>query len=200
MDIIDVNICNLGLAKVGHKARLVSLLSDIRTTEADVARTFYKYTKNEVLGAYDWWFARAIVPLAPVSFTFEDWTYCYVVPADVGVPRHLARTSRNDTPIPFKLMQEYGGSGQSLLFTDQADAKLVATVLTDDTSKFTPLFVDALAWKLGHVFSPSLGISVDRMSYANKRYEEVLVRAQVDSANSEANHENPADTEWTKGR
>lgn len=200
MDINDVGLWNLAFGKVGHKGRLQSLASDVRSTEADVARTFNKSSLDITLGTFDWWFTRSLVPLAPVVKAFEDWSYCYAIPREAVVPRYVARASRLIPPAPYKILKEYGSEARTLLFTDDPAAVLVATVLITDTTALTPLFVEALTWYRGHIACPMLGVSVDRMSYANKRYEEAMLKAQIDAANSEANHELLIPPEWISGR
>lgn len=199
MNIVDVNICNLGFAKVGHKSRLTSLNSDNRTVEADIARTFYEMTKNEMLGSFDWWFCRSLVPLSPEALVFEDWSYSYSIPSEAFVPRYLSKPKKTDPPIPYQLMREYN-TEKMLLFTDQPSDYLVATTLLENPTRFTPLFVDALSWKLGHVFGPSIGTSVDRMSYAFKRYQEAAQLAMIDAANSESNAEANIEPSWLTSR
>ena len=133
--------------------------------------------------------------------TFEGYGFGYVIPKDVAVPRYMARESRLVQPAPYRMLREYGGEKRLLVFTDASPAVMVGSVIdASDPTAWTPMFIESLTWKLGHLFCPMLGIAVERMSYANKRADETLIIAQVGAANSEANHELLIPPEWISAR
>lgn len=185
MALSQAALVNLAFGNIGHNTRIVSVQSD-QSTEAAIARAYFDGVSEFVQGDFDWDFNRSMFTLTLIpNVTYEGWSYTYAVPAQAVIPRRLLRDNKDDSHIPYKLMRDGDNDGRRLLFTDRADAVLVASVVERDLSKWPPKYNEAFTWLLGHYFGPAIGASPERMSYAYKRYQGMVEKAEIVSANSE---------------
>lgn len=143
-----VSICNLALSNIGKEN--INALSEA-SAEARACNQFYEHARDLLLQSYPWNFADKTVALAEVvEPTFGKWNHAYQRPADCLKVRWIFPYSGDDQPriadcdaakIPFDVD---GG----LIFANASPAVLVYTARIEDSSQFTPLFVDALSWHL----------------------------------------------------
>lgn len=158
----DVDIVNLALGRIGHKQRLSSL-TDSGVVAAH-ARNIYTQTRDSLIEQYDWPWAERVEALAPNGEVVPGWDYVYAYPleclslkfvCDEAGARAWARQSRTRTGFvtsdPFRLFDT--DSGKSIA-TDLQNAYAVFARRITDATRFSPLFVSALAWAM----APDLGL------------------------------------------
>ncbi len=140
-------ICNIALLRVGNRQTIDSL--DGRSTEAQVCKVAYANARDAVLAAASWRFARKRSVLALVSgVEVTGWDFVYALPGDCIAPRFLW-AEQEDPPVEMRIPYELeAGDNGTLLLTNQEDAELVYTARVETVARYSPLFVDTLAWVL----------------------------------------------------
>ncbi|MDK2769916.1 MAG: hypothetical protein KYX69_19635 [Sphingomonas sp.] len=146
-----VFICNLALANLGKPG-----ISDIAepSAEATACRRFYDHTRDTLLQVYPWRFAGAKVALAQVANDRPgEWGYAYVKPTDCLKARWVEPVYSETNPAP-----QDGDAAASVrhpheieggrVYCDLSPAVLRYTRRLTDPTRFSPLFIDALAWHL----------------------------------------------------
>lgn len=150
-----VEIVNLALSHLGENATVSSIDPPEGSAEAEHAAMFYPQARDAMLEMYEWRFATKRVLLAlTTSGTFE-WGYAYALPS--GMLRALAvlpATASADADGEDYDQQLDAGDAQIIL-TNCKDASLKYTARITDSTRFPPLFVDALSWLLAaHMAGP----------------------------------------------
>lgn len=181
-----IDICNLALSHLGDIANV----SDFNegSAQADHCRNFYPIARDLVLEAHSWDFAtRRIAMAQPSTAPPSSWSYAYVLPSDCL--RALAVLDINfDERTTQNFIIESQDDGTRVLYTNMVNATLRYTVKVTDTTKFTPLFQDTLAWLLasylaGPITKGQEGIAAARAAY--QTYTGQLERAKASNANQE---------------
>lgn len=135
----EVDICNKALISLGA-AQILSL--DDPQTEAILCKQLYADLRDAVLQAHDWSWAIERVNL-PKSGTDPTFRYAnnYPLPARVLYVMEVNKIERNDPTRDWQVENDN-------IVTDDANcsAKLLRQIT--DTSKFSPLFVQALQARL----------------------------------------------------
>lgn len=158
-------ICTVALGRVGEKQSVDNLTGN--TTSAKLCRAVYAMARDAALEEYPWPFAARRAVLAVEADSSDDdesratagWTYTYRLPADLLCPRYIETGLLNpaaDQQIAFSL--EDDSDVGPVLLTNKQDAELVYTRKVTETGKFTPLFTDALAWRVAYELSFSLPV------------------------------------------
>jgi hypothetical protein len=131
-------IANLALSKLGPGGGYITAFDTDATVQAQAARRTYAAMRDLVLESHPWRFARKRAVLA-ASSTAPDWGYTTAYP----VPSDFLRLLSTDT---FEGDHEVEG-GEILTSdydsTESLNIRYLARI--EDTSKFSPAFVDALA-------------------------------------------------------
>lgn len=144
----EAAVCNLALQRVGQRQLIDSL--DEATTEAIACKTSFAIARDSVLESHWWRFATKRVALSLAPDTSDAWTYVYVRPSDCLQPRRIWSGQRVDAEadeIPFAL--EASAIGDYLVIcTDEADAQLIYTKTSTNTSLWSASFTEAVAWRL----------------------------------------------------
>lgn len=144
----EVDIANLALARLGDNATVASLDPPEGSVQAEHCARFYPLARDALLEMHAWKFATRRVLLAKLTVPSWDWSFAYAEPTGalklLGV---LSATASNDDETqPYEA--ESDSSGAAIILTNQEDASLRFVARVTDTTKFSPLFVDALAWLL----------------------------------------------------
>src|SRR5574340_878564 len=88
----EADICNRGLARIGHKVFIADLANDV-SEEADIARLFYPDERDSLLMQAPWPFATRRATLAEVNYAVEPlrdgWGHIYYAPADLLEPLYI---------------------------------------------------------------------------------------------------------------
>lgn len=156
MSVSKVEICNFALQLVGDESILS--LADA-TVPAQQCNLRYDSSRRAVLEKGYWNFALSRVSLAREATTpVFDFSYQFTLPSDclkvVGTERELGTHFGTDPLFngykvvgfsePFTGKDRYKIEGRSLLY-DQDACKILYLRDFEDTTKFAPLFVEALA-------------------------------------------------------
>lgn len=163
-----IDICNAALIKLGQDIRIVTFGE--QTKAGRLFAVIWDRVLAHVLADCAWPFATKAVSLALLNESALGWEYAYSYPEDClnaitvctedGV-RSAARCARAGNVYPnayeFEVMR---GEQGAMIATDLADAKLVYSSSMDDTSRFPPLFVEALACRLAIEAASSLASEI----------------------------------------
>lgn len=185
------DICNVALSKLGETKFIDSLTAN--TNNARVANLLYEPSRDALLEMVPWPFAERNVVLGELFNATDDstnvllansgWGYVYALPTDCLCPRYIETGLPNpaeDQKIPFKLRDS--ASNGVVLLTNEEDAELVYTRKVTETGKFSPLFVEALAWKLAYEFTFAIpvkpGVAERMMAGFNQRLLEAAAASQ----------------------
>jgi len=198
----EVDIANLALARLGDTASVASISPPEGSSQAEHCARFYPIARDSLLEMHDWGFTTRRATLAALSVTTWNWSYAYARPANVV--RLLAvlpaAASPDDAGEPYDT--ENTDTGTAIILTDLADATLRYTLRVTDTTKFTPLFTDALAWLLAsHLAGPV--IKGDAGTAEAKRCMamfQVMLSQAVRSDSNQRHHVPTHTPDWMGGR
>lgn len=140
----EVDVCNLALSHIGQASDISSISPSDGSADADHCARFYPIARNELLEEFDWTFARKRGTLAELTNDREDFAYRYARPADCLKERRLLPDGYGDDQNDILNWQREGDS----VYTDDELSVLVYTRLLTDPTKFSPLFVIALSWRV----------------------------------------------------
>lgn len=181
--ISKVKIANMSLSNIGARSSIESFTEG--SAEARQIDLWYDYSRQAVLEAFDWSFARKRLTLATHSEDPPDdvWLYRYQYPVDCISARSLVNPLGEDADaIPFELEVSADGLTKTIL-TDLDDAVLVYTFDLELTSLFSAFFVDTLAAHLAYKIAISLTGKVSLRDKMLNEYRIFLIQAPVHNAN-----------------
>jgi hypothetical protein len=140
-----VDIANLALMQIGDQT--ITSFSD-GITRANVVDAFYPIARDAVLEEHPWNFAEKRVALAQIAGDTPafEFSYFYQLPADCIRVRYIDET---DPEYPHKV------EGDRLL-CDLSAVNLLYTRRVTDPNRFSPLFVEALMYKLASMIAMPL--------------------------------------------
>jgi hypothetical protein len=210
----EVDIANLALSHLGDSATVASLNPPEGSAQAEHCARFYPIARDSLLEMHSWGFATKRVSLALLTNTWPEWTYAYACPTDaLNLLAVLAADAPNDystgltnsgagnyTPQDFS--NETADDGTSIIFTNVQNATLRYSARITDTTKFSPLFVDALAWLLasymaGPILKGDAGMGAARQCLG--AFDKVYAKATVSDANQQRHTVKPS-VSWMAGR
>jgi hypothetical protein len=143
-----VSICNLALSNIGKDN--IQALTDAGA-EARACSQFYEHTRDVLLQGYPWRFAGVSVALAEITNDrLGKWSKAYQRPTDCLKVRWVRPSYSEDEPALTEheeLSIPYEAEGDAI-YCNLSPAFLRYTSRVVDPSKFSPLFVDALAWHM----------------------------------------------------
>ncbi|HEX7386245.1 MAG TPA: hypothetical protein VF285_03080 [Castellaniella sp.] len=199
----EVDISNLALARLGDEATVSSINPAEGSAQAGHCARFYPMARDVLLEGHSWRFAtrRAILAQLPVN-AWSSWAYAYAAPN--GTLRALAvlPAGADEKTVSQEFSVESDESGNPVIYTNQPAATLLYVARVTDTTKFSPLFVDALAWLLasylaGPIFKGDVGAKIAQNCFAAHRA--VLSAATVSDAN-QLSVRAQANAPWIQGR
>lgn len=205
----EVDICNLALGRLGDDATVSSIDPPEGSAQASHAARFYPIARDSMLEMHQWGFATRRVTLALLAEAPpSQWQYAYATPAAaLNLLAVTASDAQDDystgQPMPYSrpdgcapagyglytpqdYVTESLEDGTGVIYTNQDDAVLRYTALVSDTSKFPPLFTDALAWLLAsHLAGPILKGETGAAAAKScmQMFNTVFGRATVSDAN-----------------
>ena len=147
-----VEICNMGLTLIGDSE--IENLDD-KDDRARVANIFYAQTRDAVLRAHPWGFAKIRVALAeaagnPTYGSGEGgWDYHFTLPTSPFCLRVLEVAEEFPGQIPYSIEARK-------LLTDTTSISILYIAQITDSGNFDALFTDALAARLAMAFAMSL--------------------------------------------
>lgn len=137
----EASICNLALGWIG--GNLITSLDD-ETKEAQLCKANYPLLRDAVLEAADWSFAikRFILP-ASATPPVTGYSHAYPLPPEVLRVILLSARRTQDYPA----VPDWQVEGNEIV-TDYDACYAKCVVQVDDPTKFSPLFVNALAARI----------------------------------------------------
>jgi hypothetical protein len=153
----EVDIANLALSRLGDSATVAGMDPPEGSAQAEHCARFYPIARDSMLEMHNWKFATRRTVLARLATESWDWGCAYAEPSGtIKLLSVLPLTASSCTESEeFEAMGDADGTALILTNLEQATIKYIAHVT--DTSKFSPLFVDALAWLLAsHMAGPIL--------------------------------------------
>lgn len=184
--ISEVGINNLALARLGDNATVASIDPPEGSAQAEHCARFYPVARNTLLEMHPWKFATRRVVLARLDVPSWDWAFAYAEPNDaLRLLAVLPPSASNDAQTQL-FEAESDASGAAIILTNQEEASLRYVAQVIDTTRFSPLFVDALAWLLasylaGPILKGDAGSNMARSCYQSFLY--VFSQAKVSDAN-----------------
>lgn len=145
----DVDICNLALARLGDDATVATLDPPEGSAQASHCARFYPMARDALQDMANWSFCLTRQSLSLLSTVpVTGWLYAYAPPSDaVDILAIFTADATDDfNTQPFE--QEELPDGTSVIYSNTPNAVCRYTRHTTDTSKFSPLFVEALSWLL----------------------------------------------------
>lgn len=205
----EVDICNLALAYLGDVATVASIDPPSGDAQSAHCARFYPIARDGLLEMHTWGFATTRASLAlNATNPASTWKYCYATPSDVinylaildplaaddySVGVQMAGVGPYSAPVvgmgvytPQQYAVENDDNGNDIIFTNVQNAVLRYTRVVTDTTKFTPLFVDALAHYMASMLAgPLLKGEVGRQVAAEhlRMAKEVQMAAEGSDAN-----------------
>tara|TARA_R110000824_G_scaffold28769_4_gene96365 strand:- start:1690 stop:3180 length:1491 start_codon:yes stop_codon:yes gene_type:complete len=207
----DVQICNMALANIGDKGTITSVVPSDGSRQSTLCNQFYDLALNSTLQRHPWDFA--IRRASPTSVTVDrtEWQYSYYLPRDfVGVLAVLPKEPTDDTSyMGNRTSIEYSidmdADSVRRLYCNQSDIVLRYYAKVIDTTQYTELFVQALAWKLSGLLAGPLikgEPGVAAAMQAQKMFEFMLAQAAGFDASKtrERMLEDTTLSEWDRAR
>lgn len=142
-----VDIVNLALALLGEDATVSSISPPEGSAQAEHCARFYPIARNALLEMHDWSFAtkRIALQLLDTDELPDTWEYAYAYPNLCLRPLRVLEADYIDDndkrPFEVEALQD----GTRVIFTNTEDANVVYIAAITDTTKFSGLFVNALA-------------------------------------------------------
>lgn len=163
----EVDICNLALARLGDNATVASIDPPEGSAQAEHCARFYAIARDSLLEMHAWKFATRRVQLAQLSAESWNWSFAYAEPNDSLKLLAVLPASADSDADTQEYETETDSSGNPIILTNQEAASLRYVANVTDTTVFSPLFVDSLAWLLasylaGPVIKGDTGAAMSR--------------------------------------
>lgn len=150
-----VEICNLALGHLGDRATVASIDPPEGSAQAEHCARFYPIARDTLLEMARPTFALRRAALSLLVTTPEEWGFAYAVPADAITVLAVVAPGQADTDgaeaAPYVL--EADATGQRVIYTNVEEAQVRYVARVEDTTRFSPLFVAALAWYLASMLA-----------------------------------------------
>lgn len=161
----DVQIASSALVLMGESP----ITSFEGTSRGLIAKQFYDETRDVVLRAHPWKFARTRKVLAALEDAPEfGWNYQFLLPTD---PYCLRVLGMSDNSIPFQV------EGRNIL-CDESSVSLIYIARVKDPTQFDSLFTTAFEALLAHKFSIAIPGKVSLGDMMFRLYQRCLQDAR----------------------
>lgn len=203
----QVDICNLALSRIGDEATVASINPPEGSAQASHCARFYPMALNAMLDYHNWSMSVTRLVLDQLLITpVSGWLYAFGVPSNCVSLIALYTIGALDDSSPrefdFESLLDGNNNPYPVIYTNEPSPVLKYSMVVDDSSKFSPLFTDALAWLLssylaGPVIKGASGIEAAK--YCAGMFKIVVSQAVADDANQRRvrpTHRVP----WMRGR
>lgn len=178
----DVDICNLALANIGQRGDVISLIPPDGGAFATFCARFYPMARDAALEWHPWGFAtvRQILARIPRDNMPAAWSFAFALPSDcLRALAVVAEGAGDANPLPYIIE---GG----VLYCNSDAATLRYVAYIEDTSRFSPLFVRALAWMLAaDLLGPVIKGDARLRDYCEKNAQRFLLQAARSDASAQ---------------
>ena len=179
----------MALSKLGAK-RITTTSDD--TVSARAAVAVYTEILDEVLMEHAWSFAQKRVALAELGTdpVWEDdgMTVAY------GIPTDMLKLNYVNTPSATIRVESVG------ILSDTSGLEILYTYRATDTTKYSTMFVTALATRLAAEMAFGLTSSKTAMEYLMKEYEEIRLPRAIAADSQQGSPLSPSQNEWLGSR
>lgn len=216
--VTDVDIANIALAHLGEGGTVANLNPPSGSAQAIHCARFYPIARDALQAAFPWNFVTRRVTPAMMASEASSYAYAYQLPPNaVNIFAVQPPNSTSDYvaqwneptitgPVPelnnmlgaVRIPQNYAietlANGQKVIYTNVKDAVIRYGIQVIDTSKFDPLFVNALARLLasyvaGPVIKGQAGRNEAKFQYQMFRQEfGVTVVNDAQQSDTQINH------------
>lgn len=166
-----LDICNLALAHLGDSANVSSIDPPEGSAQAEHCARFYPVARDSLLEMHNWSFAtRRTQPALLAEDIDTAWSYAYAAPTGLVKPIAVVTPGALDTADSEPYAMEALATGVVVIYTNVENAVLRYVARVTDTTKYSPLFVDALSWLLasylaGPIIKGDSGVSAGRAAF-----------------------------------
>jgi len=215
--ISDTRIANMALSHVGTRASLEDLEGEV-STEADICRLWYDYSRIQTLEAFDWNFAKRRATLTVHGDAAPDglWGFRYVYPGDCISARNIENPTASTTStqgvwvsdfstpetrgnaIPFMIETNIAGTEKTIL-TDLSEAVLAYTFEQKSMNLWSPLAIEMLALALASHIAFSITGKVKLSQSLAATFQNMSLLAPAYNANEGVDRV-ARESEWIRGR
>lgn len=163
MDVVQ--ICNLALGRIGEN-RIMSL--DDPSQPARACKLFYGPTRDEVLRAHPWAFAKKRATLSKLSESPAfGWGNAFALPSDCLRPLRVNEWESYEADDNWVLE---GGH----ILTDDDAVELLYVAQVEDSTLFDPLFIKALSVQLAAMLVTTLTGSREQGNLFQQEFQQIL--------------------------
>jgi len=192
----EVDICNLALSHIADEATVSGISPSDGSAQADHCARFYPVARGVCLESHAWNFATQRIALAEVDNPLDSWAYAYGLPAGCVQPLMVLLPETTNDNDGQDFIVETDEDGTAVLYTNVENAVLKYTVLVTNTTKYSQLFIDALAWLLASYLAGPITKDLKLAAGCYKMFNDIVAEAKrLDSA---ARKSNPYET-YTPG-
>jgi hypothetical protein len=182
----EVDICNLALGHIADPAEITAIAPPDGSTQAALCKKFYPIARDETLSVRDWGFARQRQLLSKLSVDAPSgWSYWFTIPNPFLVARGLVAEDYG-TPTEYKI--ESHSTHGTVVLAEVDPAELWYTATIEDTSKYPPVFVHALSWKLASYLALPLTRDPKIKQVTIEQFQATLGEAATIDANQQKLH------------
>jgi hypothetical protein len=206
-----VDICNLALSHLGARANVSSIEPPEGSPEAEHCAHFYPIARDSRLESHPWKFAVKRVRPALLADS-PDARNAYALPVDLlrvldvqGFQDAARYWQHWDCPRAERHADyeiEISAAGALRLLTPQDNAVLLYIARVVDTGLYSPLFIEALSWRLAsHLAGPILKAEEGAKMAQNcfQTFRMLFGQAAMVDANQRRVHETHI-PDWLRGR
>ncbi len=205
-EISDVIIANMALTHIGAENDIEGL--DEQTVEAKAINTWYDYSLQQALEAFDWNFARRRIVLNlhadVISTTTEQplagvWGFRYSYPPDCVTMRKLQHPNGPpDNAHPYEIELSLDGTEKTIV-TNVEKAVAVYTFVQTAANLYTPGFVLGLSFALAANVAFTL---TGKLSVKKAMRNDFITAINIGAANmlNETVEKPPRDADWIRDR
>jgi hypothetical protein len=141
----DVQIAKLALQHIGDRWDITALDND--SPEAEQVNLIFEDTRDALLRAHPWGFAKSYTSPASLSGTVPgNWDYMYTYLTDALVIQGIVDPTEANLTIKFEVARN--NSGVKVILTNQQDPEFIYTKAITDPNEFDPEFVMAFSYML----------------------------------------------------
>lgn len=202
MAMTRVQMANMALGHVGTSQLIENLETEL-TVEATQCNLYFDQAVETTLEDFPWPLATKYGTPGLVTDNTDvttpyDWLYAYRYPNDCLFVRRIVTTlGRKDTnPPPFRIGLDDQGK---LIWTDVEDVVIEYTKRVTDVNLFSPLFVDAVSWRLAAYIAPALSRIPKQDQTMMAVYLAMLGKAKVQAGN-EQQQQDQVESEFLRAR
>jgi hypothetical protein len=190
----NVEICNVALSRIGID-QYIEDLNDPKPSAVS-CNLHLPLCRRAMLADFFWPFAATVRQLAIVdSVEVPGWAFVYRYPVDClqaheitneGGSRIFFWEQYDYDPmirVPFKVLSDPDTVGAQIIATDMDEAWLWYTKDVNDPNQLTPLFRDALSWRIASEIALALRADAQRARYAGEMARQSLNVAQAHALN-----------------